>query len=397
MKKINTMKQVFLWMICGLLSIQNNVSAQQTEYSHWSLDLKLGANKAEYAGGILTKQGLGFTFGAELERTFNPLWGLALGYTYLGYSHANVDGKAHEITGLASINLANLVERYRQGNWQRLNVYGRLGAGFSLYSAKNNGATVVIPMGASIEYNVTPRLAISLNGDRRWHLSSNMGFASAVQDGAVFWAATAGLRFKFGKKSRPHVRNTSLTNYEAPYVTAVYDDTPLQERIDRNEAAVNQLQDQLNKANDDLNKTNAELNKANEKIAACCAGATRSSINPYITPAFRFENIEYEADKYEIPLSSRSRVDGLAETLKEYPDVKIEIVGHTDVLGQETFNKSLSLKRADAVKDYLVGKGVEATRITTKGVADAQPIAPNTTFEGRQKNRRIEIIFLTSK
>jgi hypothetical protein len=53
-----------------------------------------------------------------------------------------------------------------------------------------------------------------------------MGFASAVQDRPVFWAATVGLRFKFGKKSRPHVRNTSLTNYEAPNVTSVYDDTP---------------------------------------------------------------------------------------------------------------------------------------------------------------------------
>jgi outer membrane protein OmpA-like peptidoglycan-associated protein len=391
------MKRVFLWMICGMLFIQNNVSAQQNEYSHWSLDLKLGANRAEYVGGIITKQGFGFTFGAELERTFNPLWGLALGYTYLGYSHAKVDGKAHEITGLASVNLANLVERYRRGNWQRLNVYGRLGAGFSLYSATNNGTTVVIPIGASIEYNITPRVALSLNGDRRWHMSSTMGFASAVQDRTVFWAATVGLRFKFGKKSRPHVRNTSLTSYEAPYVTPVYDDTPLQERIDRNEDAVNQLQEQLNKANDDLNKTNAELNKANEKIAACCAGSPKSSINPYVTSTLRFENIEYEVGKYEILPSFRSSLDDLAETLKAYPDVKIEIVGHTDVSGQETFNKSLSLKRADAVKNYLVGKGVEATRITTEGLADAQPIAPNTTLEGRQKNRRIEVIFLTNK
>ena len=159
------MKRVFLWMICGALFIQNNVSAQQNEYSNWALDLKLGASRAEYVGQIITKQGLGFTFGAELERTFNPLWGLALGYTYMGYSYANVDGNAHEITGLASLNLANLVERYRRGNWQRLNVYGRLGAGLSLYSATNNGATVVIPIGASIEYNITP--LFPHKGDRR--------------------------------------------------------------------------------------------------------------------------------------------------------------------------------------------------------------------------------------
>ena len=273
------MKRVFLWMICGVLFIQNNVSAQQNEYSHWSLDLKIGANRAEYMGDIISKQGLNFTFGAELERTFNPLWGLALGYTYLNYSSsADGDGKAHEFTGLGSLNLANLVERYRRGNWQRLNVYGRLGAGLSFYNATNKGTAVVIPLGASIEYNITPRLAISLNGDRRWHSSSTIGFTNAVQDRAVFWAATVGLRFKFGKKSRPHIRNTSLTNYEAPYVFSSYDDAPLQARINQHEDAINQLQDQLNKTDDDLNKANenlntanAEVNKANEKIAACCA------------------------------------------------------------------------------------------------------------------------------
>jgi outer membrane protein OmpA-like peptidoglycan-associated protein len=388
------MKRIFLWMIVGMLLIQSNVLSQQNEYSHWSLDLKLGANRAEYVGGILSKNGFGFTFGAELERTFNPLWGLAVGYTYLGYSHANVNGSAHEFTGSASLNFANLVERYRKGNWQKLNVYGRLGGGFSLYSATNNGATIVIPMGASIEYNISSRLALSLNADRRWHISSTMGFASAVQDRPVFWSGTVGLRFKFGKKERAHVRNTSITDYEAPYIASSYDDTPVQARIDRNDDAINRLQDQLNKTNDDLNKANTELNKANEKIAACCA-APRPAVNPYATPTLRFESIEYGAEQYEIPPSFRSGLDNLAATLKEYPDVKIEVVGHTDASGQETFNKALSLKRADTVKNYLVGKGIDAKRITTKGMADTQPVAPNSTAEGRQKNRRIEVTFLT--
>jgi outer membrane protein OmpA-like peptidoglycan-associated protein len=390
------MKRTFLWMIGGMLLIQSNVLAQQNEYSHWSLDLKLGTNKAEYVGGIFTKKSFGFTFGAELERTFNPLWGLAVGYTYLGYSHANVNvnGNAHEFTGSASLNFANLVERYRKGNWQKLNVYGRLGAGFSLFSATKKGATIVIPMGASIEYNISQRLALSLNVDRRWHLSSTMGFTSAIQDRPVFWSGTVGLRFKFGKKERSHVRNTSITDYEAPYIASSYDDTPVQERIDRNDDAINRLQEQLNKTNDDLNKANAELNKANEKIATCCA-APRSSVNPYATPTLRFEGIEYDAEQYEVSSTFRRNLDDLAATLKEYPEVKIEVVGHTDAVGQKTANMALSLKRADVVKDYLVEKGIDAKRIITKGMADAQPVAPNSTAAGRQKNRRIEVNFLT--
>jgi outer membrane protein OmpA-like peptidoglycan-associated protein len=395
------MKRVFLWMACGMLLIQSSVLAQQNEYSHWSLDLKLGLNRAEYVGGVLSKNGFGFAFGAELERTFNPLWGLAAGYNYLGYSYAGIDGSAHEFTGLATLNLANLVERYRKGNWQKLNVYGRLGGGFSVFSATNKGATIVIPMGASIEYNITQRLALSLNADRRWHLSSTMGFTKAVQDRPVYWAGTVGLRIKLGKASRPHVRNTSIIDYEAPYVAA--SNAPWQERLAYNEEDINQLQDQLNKINDDLNKandelqkTNDELAKANEKIAACCAAPRPSADNLYVAaPVLKFENIGYEAEQYEVPPAFYDRLDNLAATLREHPGVKIEIVGHTDAVGVKEENVVLSLKRAEAVKGYLLEKGVDAARITTRGMAGAQPLAPNSTLEGRQKNRRVEVIFLT--
>jgi outer membrane protein OmpA-like peptidoglycan-associated protein len=109
----------------------------------------------------------------------------------------------------------------------------------------------------------------------------------------------------------------------------------------------------------------------------------------------RFENIEYEAERYAIPPSFQRNLDDLVVTLNKYPDLEIEVVGHTDAIGEEAFNKFLSLKRADAAKDYLVEKGIAATRIKTKGMADTQPVAPNVTAEGRQKNRRVEVIFLT--
>ena len=66
-------------------------------------------------------------------------------------------------------------------------------------------------------------------------------------------------------------------------------------------------------------------------------------------------------------------------------------VGHTDDIGTEVYNQGLSVRRADAVKAYLVEKGVEKNRVYTEGKGEKQPIASNKTAEGRAKNRRVEI------
>ena len=78
--------------------------------------------------------------------------------------------------------------------------------------------------------------------------------------------------------------------------------------------------------------------------------------------------------------------------LTEHPDLSLTIEGHTDNVGDAQANLALSAKRADAVKAYLVGKGVSAERLTTKGLGASKPAAPNTTAEGRQQNRRVELV-----
>lgn len=78
------------------------------------------------------------------------------------------------------------------------------------------------------------------------------------------------------------------------------------------------------------------------------------------------------------------------QVLLQNPDMRIEIQGHTDNIGTEASNKRLSEKRAQAVKDYLVARGVSASRITTVGYGESMPIADNKTAQGRLMNRRIE-------
>ena len=80
--------------------------------------------------------------------------------------------------------------------------------------------------------------------------------------------------------------------------------------------------------------------------------------------------------------------------LKDKPDIKAEISGHTDNKGNDNLNKKLSQDRASAVMDYLVKKGVAKSRLLAKGYGKDQPSATNDTDEGRQLNRRVEMKIL---
>ncbi|MEW6196117.1 MAG: OmpA family protein [Bacteroidota bacterium] len=79
-----------------------------------------------------------------------------------------------------------------------------------------------------------------------------------------------------------------------------------------------------------------------------------------------------------------------AKTLLKYPDMKVEIQGYTDNIGSEQYNKTLSQRRADTVKKYLLSKGVSQDRLTSVGYGESNPIADNKTADGRAMNRRIE-------
>ncbi|HEY8092971.1 MAG TPA: OmpA family protein, partial [Acidimicrobiales bacterium] len=93
-------------------------------------------------------------------------------------------------------------------------------------------------------------------------------------------------------------------------------------------------------------------------------------------------------------IDERSQVvlSSAAESIKQVPGAKVQIVGYTDNDGPPDANLALSQDRADAVKTFLVGRGVPADDLTTLGKGEADPIAPNDTPENKAKNRRIEFI-----
>lgn len=122
--------------------------------------------------------------------------------------------------------------------------------------------------------------------------------------------------------------------------------------------------------------------RAAAPAAAPVAAATKVT---YAADAF------FDFDKAVVKPAGKTKLDDLVSKVKGINLEVIIAVGHTDSVGSDTYNQKLSVRRAEAVKAYLVSKGIEKNRIYTEGKGEKQPVASNVTNEGRAKNRRVEI------
>ncbi|MFZ3116805.1 MAG: OmpA family protein [Variovorax sp.] len=99
----------------------------------------------------------------------------------------------------------------------------------------------------------------------------------------------------------------------------------------------------------------------------------------------------FDFDKSVLKPEGRAKLDDLVSKIRGVNLEVIIAVGHTDSIGSDAYNQRLSVRRAEAVKAYLVTKGIERNRVYTEGKGEKQPVADNKTAEGRAKNRRVEI------
>lgn len=102
-------------------------------------------------------------------------------------------------------------------------------------------------------------------------------------------------------------------------------------------------------------------------------------------------DILFAFDKWVIRADVVPELDQWADYFQQNPQVKAEIAGYADSTGPASYNQTLSERRAQAVTNYLIKKGVDPNRFVARGFGETQPVAPNTTPEGRQKNRRVEL------
>ena len=104
------------------------------------------------------------------------------------------------------------------------------------------------------------------------------------------------------------------------------------------------------------------------------------------------EGTQFDFNKATIKPAGRDVLDKAVKTLKDNPEVRVVVEGHTDSIGSDAYNQKLSERRARAVEDYLVSQGIAPSRLTTRGYGKSRPVASNKTEAGRAENRRAEII-----
>ena len=103
-------------------------------------------------------------------------------------------------------------------------------------------------------------------------------------------------------------------------------------------------------------------------------------------------DVLFDVDKATLKPEAREKLAKVAGILETHPDLKLQVEGHTDSTGSDDYNQKLSENRASSARDFLVSQGIHSTEITAKGFGESVPVASNDTAEGRQKNRRVELV-----
>lgn len=138
------------------------------------------------------------------------------------------------------------------------------------------------------------------------------------------------------------------------------------------------------------------MDKQAEEIKATVPDAEVTRVGEGIVVEFS-SSVLFAFGQSSLSNEAKSNLDKLVTVLNTYPDTDIEIQGHTDSKGSESFNQTLSEQRAEAVAGYVRGKGIARSRVTTKGFGELSPRYTNDTEDGRSKNRRVEFLITANE
>lgn len=133
-----------------------------------------------------------------------------------------------------------------------------------------------------------------------------------------------------------------------------------------------------------------KMDKQAREIKTALPGAEVERVNEGIKITFNESVVNFAFNSAELTSTAKNNLEKLAEVLKNNPDTNINIYGHTDSKGSDSYNLTLSEKRANTVASYLNSLGIAKNRLISKGLGKNEPIATNETEEGRAKNRRVE-------
>jgi outer membrane protein OmpA-like peptidoglycan-associated protein len=140
----------------------------------------------------------------------------------------------------------------------------------------------------------------------------------------------------------------------------------------------------------------AQMDRQREELASELEGARVERYGEGLLITFA-SGLLFDFDSSVVRGAARENLTNLAQSLRNYPDTEVLIVGHTDSQGSDSYNQGLSERRSAAARDYLVSQGVASNRIRTMGLGESEPVASNDTDAGRAQNRRVEVAIFANE
>jgi len=418
--------------------------ARDSAYRTWSIGLN---------GGILTQTTvfgghydfkyphMQVGYGGYLKKQILPSFGLQLDYFGGKLSSSTTDDSISKfnttITWAVSLqaNVTLFTVNWRH-NKSFLQPYITIGGGLMGYSpkdysykypntaikspdGKSSYQNYYIPVGGGLKIDLFKGVNLDLGYQVNFVNASNVdaytSFNEPYPTRDKFTYIHGGLEFALGKRHKPQLAtHNPVSSMRTEYL---YQTQVLQASIDSQKATNEQLKTDLATANQSLAKTNALVTKVTtdsdndgvpdlfDKCPGTPAGVKvdgsgcplprAEDVKVYISESDKkivndaIADLEFDTGKATIRDHSLPSLDKLADLLIT-KNFSLKLAGHTDNIGNANRNMKLSKDRAEAVKSYLVYKGVNASRIEATGYGQTQPIATNKTKEGRQQNRRVE-------
>ncbi|MBE7174941.1 MAG: OmpA family protein [Mucilaginibacter polytrichastri] len=315
----------------------------------------------------------------------------------------------------ANVTLANINWRHQQGLIQP---YVTAGAGIMGYKATltdpngtvfdahpreggKNTNDIFIPVGIGLKFGVAPGLNIDLGYSMNFTNRDDLDGYNFGGRNDQFSYAHLGLEFALGPKSKPAMSHYNpVSSMRREYQG---ENQMLQQRVDAQNAQIASLNKKVDDltADDDKDGVPNKFDKCPNTAPGTkvdgsgCPLPKSTTTRVYVTEEDKkvvkdaIDNLEFDFGKSSIRSTSFPSLDKVAQLLVD-KNFSLKLAGHTDNVGSDAVNLRLSKSRAEAIRTYLISKGANASRIEATGYGKTQPIAPNTTEEGRQQNRRVE-------
>lgn len=416
-------------------------SSYYSNFRTWSVGVNAGyTTPSVLIGGQndFSKADMNLGYGMYIKKQLSPMFSLRVdgvaGKVGGNNSEAFKSGRASSTSGMYNSFTTNFVSGTISGQANLLNLnlfkkensaqlYANAGIGIASYQTEltpKSGAVVkytdkninelVIPVGLGAKFRLSDGLNLDLGYTMNFVDADNFDGAWAGGKNDKYGYTHAGLEFVLGAKGKKQLafHNPSAETYEqlAAAKTAAEEAKAAIAPLKQENANLKAELDKLKMDSDNDGVSDAFDKCPNTPAGTAVDGSgcplpkapapviqkiekTIVTQQDRLVVADAIKNLEFDLGKATIRSTSFASLDRVAELLKS-KGFSLNLAGHTDNTGNDASNQKLSEDRAAAVKDYLISKGVDMSKVTSEGYGESRPIASNKTAAGRQKNRRVE-------